>query len=302
MGKVLVIGSSMYDLVTYTDIMPKAGETLTANSFKMGFGGKGANQAIAAAKLGSDVTMVAAVGDDSFGDMMYQNFKSNDIDTQFVYQIPNQSSGIATIIVDETSQNRILIVKGANLDLTKQNIDDALVAYTDIDFLILQLEIDLEIVYYAIEQAKKMGIPILFNPAPAAKGLNLDIITKVDILVPNETELEILSAMPTNTMAEIKQAAQSLLNQGIGAIIVTLGSKGALYLTKDSEILVAAPKVNAIDTTGAGDAFIGAFVSEYSVNKDIEGAIKFAISYASLSTTKKGTQTSYISKDEYLAQ
>ncbi|MFV0322698.1 MAG: ribokinase [Alphaproteobacteria bacterium] len=301
MGKVLVIGSSMYDLVTYTDIMPKAGETLTANSFKMGFGGKGANQAIAAAKLGSDVAMVAAVGDDSFGDMMYQNFKSNDIDTQFVYQIPNQSSGIATIIVDETSQNRILIVKGANLDLTKQNIDDALANYTEIDFLILQLEIDLEIVYYAIEQAKKMGIPILFNPAPAAKGLNLDIITQVDILVPNETELEILSAMPTSNMIEIKQAAQSLLNQGIGAIIVTLGAKGALYLTKESEILVAAPKVNAIDTTGAGDAFIGAFVSEYSVNKDIEGAIKFAIGYASLSTTKKGTQTSYISKDEYLA-
>lgn len=291
----------MYDLVTYTDIMPKAGETLTANSFKMGFGGKGANQAIAAAKLGSDVAMVAAVGDDSFGDMMYQNFKSNDIDTQFVYQIPNQSSGIATIIVDETSQNRILIVKGANLDLTKQNIDDALANYTEIDFLILQLEIDLEIVYYAIEQAKKMGIPILFNPAPAAKGLNLDIITQVDILVPNETELEILSAMPTSNMIEIKQAAQSLLNQGIGAIIVTLGAKGALYLTKESEILVAAPKVNAIDTTGAGDAFIGAFVSEYSVNKDIEGAIKFAIGYASLSTTKKGTQTSYISKDEYLA-
>lgn len=299
MGKVLVIGSSMYDLVTYTDIMPKAGETLTAKSFKMGFGGKGANQAIAAAKLGSDVTMVTAIGDDQFGDITLQNYKDNHIHTDYIYQIKGQSNGIATIIVDETSQNRILIVKGANEYLTKENIDAVFKQNIDIKFVVLQLEISLDIVYYAIEQAQKHHIPVLFNPAPAAKNLDMATICKVDILVPNETELEILSAMPTGNIDEIRAAASSLIHKGIGTIIVTLGSKGALYLTKDKEIYVPAPKVNAIDTTGAGDAFIGAFVTAYTNDDTIEDAIKFAIRYASATTTAKGTQSSYPTKSAF---
>ncbi|MFV0431344.1 MAG: ribokinase [Alphaproteobacteria bacterium] len=298
MGKILVIGSNMHDLITYTSDIPKAGETLAAKNFKMGFGGKGANQAVAAAQLGGDVVMLTAVGDDDFGIKTIDNLKAYQIDTQFVRTISEQSSGIATIIVDKTSQNRILIVQGANMYLTQEDIDNVFSQNENLSFCILQLEIAIPMVYYAIQKAKSLNIPILLNPAPACTDLDMDIISQVDILVPNETELEILSQMPTTNIDEIRAAARSLLKRGIKEIIVTLGSKGALYLSKEQEELFAAPKVDAIDTTGAGDAFIGAFSAECSGGRPIGEAIRFATEYASVSTTSKGTQSSYKKRSE----
>lgn len=299
MSKILVVGSSMYDLVTYAKRMPQGGETLEGQNFKQGFGGKGANQAIAAAKLGAEVVMLTAIGDDVFGEMTFQNYKNHGIDTDFIHPIKGQPNGVATIIVDENAQNRILIVKGANNFLTKQNVDDAFEKLPHLEMIVLQLEISLDIVYYVIEKAKQKNIPVLLNPAPAIQNLNPDILPHLDIFVPNETELEILTQMPVTTAEETEKAAAYLLEKGATHIIVTLGSKGALYMSKGEKFYVKAPKVKAVDTTGAGDGFIGAFVSQYSQHKNMKKAIEFAIAYASASTTMRGTQTSYLSKDEF---
>ncbi len=301
MSDILVIGSSMYDLFTYSDRMAELGETLSANEFKTGFGGKGANQAVAAAKLGSNVTMLSALGDDDFGKQTYKNYQDNNVNTDFIRIIDNQSSGIATIIVDKTAQNRILIVKGANNYLTKEDVDNAFAKLNNIKIVVLQLEISLDIVYYAIQKAKDMGIMVLLNPAPAINDLNMDIVSLVDVLVPNESELNILTNMPVDSKDDIEAAALKLIKSGINNIIVTLGSKGALHINKEEKNYYAAPKVNAIDTTGAGDGFIGAFVHSYSKDNDFSQAIAFAIKYASTSTQKMGTQTSYPNKDDFLS-
>lgn len=299
MSKILVIGSSMYDLVTYAQRMPQGGETLEGQDFKQGFGGKGANQAVAAAKLGADVVMLTALGDDIFGEMTFQNYKNHNIDTDFVHIIKDQPNGVATIIVDEKAQNRILIVKAANNFLTKQKVDEAFEKLNHIQMIVLQLEINLDIVYYVIEKAKQKNIPVLLNPAPAVENLNPDILPLLDIFVPNETELEILTQMPVSTAEETEKAAAYLLEKDVKNIIVTLGSKGALYMSKDDKFYVQAPKVDAIDTTGAGDGFIGAFVQQYTAHNNMKKAIEFAIAYASTSTTMRGTQTSYLSKDAF---
>ncbi len=299
MADILVIGSSMYDLTTYAERMPKAGETLEGNNFQMGFGGKGANQAIAAAKLGAHVAMLTGIGDDNFGDMTYQHYKNHLIDMRFVHKIKGVSNGVASIMVDEQAQNRIVIVKGANNYLTKKHVDDAFLQLSNIQVIVLQLEISLDIVYYAIEKAKQKNITILLNPAPAIESLDRDFAFQADILVPNETELEILTQMPVATRDEVERAALSLVEKGVKNMIVTLGERGALYMNKDTKFYIGAPKVKAVDTTGAGDGFIGAFVSEYIRHKNMERAIEFAISYASYSTTIKGTQTAYVSREAF---
>lgn len=293
MSDILVIGSSMYDLFTYTDHAPQGGETLEANHFAESFGGKGANQAIAAAKLGANVAMLTALGDDNFGKQMLQNFETHQISTENIHMIKGSPSGIATIIVEKSGQNRILIVKGANDHLTKKHVDQLFEKQTQAKLLVLQLEINLNVVYYAIEKAAELNIPILLNPAPAHKDLSLDKISSVDFFVPNETELELLTHMPVSSHEEIEKAAQFLIEKGMKEVIVTLGSKGALYVNKDHSKHYPAPKVKAIDTTGAGDAFIGAFSCQYIKDQDIEKAIPFAIEYASQSVQKKGTQSSY---------
>ncbi len=301
MADILVIGSSMYDLTTYVERMPKAGETLEGNNFQMGFGGKGANQAIAAAKLGGNIAMLTAIGVDNFGEMTYQNYKNHHIDTRFIHPIKDQPNGVAAIIVDEQGQNRIIIVKGANDYLTKEHVDEAFAQLSDIQILILQLEISLDIVHYAIKKAKQKNIAVLLNPAPAARDLDKEIISQLDIFIPNETELEILTQLSVKTQKEVEKAAQSLIQKGVKNIIVTLGEKGAFYTNGEKQFYALAPKVKAIDTTGAGDGFIGAFVSEYISHKNMKKAIEFAISYASISTTEKGAQTSYLSRVDFEA-
>ncbi len=302
MADILVVGSSMYDLITYTERMPKGGETLAGDNFKQGFGGKGANQAIAAAKLGGSVAMLTAIGDDSFGVMTAQNYQDHHIDMRFIHKIEGQPNGVATIVVDGAGQNRIIIVKGANDYISKEHVDDAFAQLKDIKMVVLQLEISLDIVYYTIQKAKQHNIAVLLNPAPAIDHLDMALIGQLDFFVPNETELEILTKMPVSTAEETEKAAAYLIGKGVKNIIVTLGEKGALYMDKDSYFYIKAPQVNAIDTTGAGDSFIGAFVSQYTQHNRIKEAIEYAIAYASLSTTAKGTQSAYLSKEEFEKQ
>jgi ribokinase len=299
--EIAVIGSSMVDLIAYTDVVPKAGETMVANDFQMGCGGKGANQAVAASMLGSNVMMMARVGDDAFADNTINNFQKYGVNTDHVEKVSGVSSGVAPIWVDKDSQNRILIIPGANNHLLPADIDAAADALKACKMIILQLEIPLETVYHAIDFGNSNGIPVILNPAPATTALDLDYACKCDFFVPNETELEILTGMPVETIDQIKAAADTLLAKGLKNLIVTLGEKGALWLRGDEETLVDAPSVNAVDTTGAGDAFIGCFAHSYSQNADVVEAMSLAVKYASHSVTAKGTQTSYATGEQLAA-
>jgi ribokinase len=297
--EIAVIGSSMVDLIAYTDVIPKAGETLVAKDFQMGCGGKGANQAVAASKLGSSVMMMARVGDDAFADNTIANFQSYGVNTDHVEKVAGVSSGVAPIWVDKDSQNRILIIPGANNHLLPADIDAASERLKACGMIILQLEIPLETVYYAIDFGNANGIPVILNPAPATTALDLDYACRCDFFVPNETELEILTGMPVETLDQIRAAADTLLAKGLKNLIVTLGEKGALWLHGGEETQIAAPTVDAVDTTGAGDAFIGCFAHSYCQNGDVAKAMELAVRYASHSVTGKGTQTSYASGTDW---
>ncbi len=299
--KIAVIGSNMVDLIAYVNDMPVAGETLEAPDFSLGCGGKGANQAVAAAKYGADVMMMTKVGDDIFADNTIKNFAKYNIDTKYVEKVANTSSGVAPIFVDKSGQNRILIIKGANKNLLSEDIDKASEDLKKCDLIILQLEINLETVYHAINFGKKNNIPVLLNPAPATKELDINEACKCDFFVPNETELAILTDMPVETDEQIKEAALYLVNKGLKNVIVTMGSRGSMWVTKDTCHIQKAFKVNAVDTSGAGDAFIGCFASCYVKTKDVISSMKEAGAFSALSVTKKGTQISYPEKDEVLS-
>ena len=299
--KITVVGSNMVDLITYVDRMPREGETIEASRFEMGFGGKGANQAVAAALLGADVAMVTKVGDDLFGPNTKKNFERYGIDTSHVEIVPGVSSGVAPIFVDPKSHNSILIIKGANARLAPADIDAAADKILASDLVIMQLEVELETVYYTIELCRKAGVPVILNPAPANPALDLSRIASVFLFSPNETELQTLTGMPTGNLDEVKAAARFLLSKGLTRVIVTLGEKGSLYLSKDEERLVPAFLVASVDTTGAGDAFIGCFAVKYIETCDFLKALESANKYAALSTMKNGTQKSFPDKAAFEA-
>ncbi|WP_196600220.1 ribokinase [Pectinatus frisingensis] len=295
--KIAVIGSNMVDLISYIDRMPADGETLEAPEFSLGCGGKGANQAVAAAKYGSNVMMLTKVGNDIFADNTINNLKKYNIDTTYAERVNNVSSGVAPIFVDVSGQNRILIIKGANKCLLPADIDKAAESLKKCSILILQLEINLETVYHAIEFGSKNNIPVLLNPAPGNAGLDIKKICKCDFFVPNETELSIITGMPTNTEENIKKAALTLIEKGIKNVIVTMGARGSMWVTEGKIQCLKAFKVDAVDTSGAGDAFIGCFASCYVKNHDVLKSMREASAFSALSVMKKGTQISYPEKE-----
>src|SRR5579863_6260711 len=245
--RIAVIGSNMVDLITYVSRMPVKGETVEAPSFEMGHGGKGANQAVAAAKLGASVVMVTKVGDDMFADNTIRNLKSFGIDTAHVERVKGRSSGVAPIMVEPSGENSILIVKGANADLGPADIERAAEALKACDLILLQLEVPLETVYAAIAFGKRHGIRTVLNPAPATPELDPEKVRDVSFFVPNETELAILTGMPVGTDDEIGQAAQSLVKKGVETVILTLGSRGALLTTASGVRRIAPVRVDPID-------------------------------------------------------
>lgn len=299
--KIAVIGSTMMDIVSYMDRMPEGGETRRVEGFHIASGGKGANQAIAAAKLGADVVMMTAVGDDMFGEQSRKNFQNHHIDMSLVKTAKDTSNGIATIVVERSGQNRILINPGANEKLTPADIEKAGAELAACGLFVLQLEVPLETVYAAIHFAKKHGIKVLLNPAPASRELSLDMACQCDFFVPNETELSILVNKPVDTVAQVQEAAKSLVAQGLTNVIVTMGSRGSLLVTAEETQLVPSLKVDAVDSTGAGDAFIGCFVDTYARTQDVLGSMQRASQYAALSVTRKGTQNSYADAREFAA-
>jgi ribokinase len=298
-GKIAVVGSNMVDLVTYVKRMPRMGETIEAPSFEMGHGGKGANQAVAAARLGASVLMVTKVGDDMFADNTIKNLASFGVDTRYVSSVKGRSSGVAPIMVDPSGENSILIVKGANADLSPADVERAAEDLKQCDLILLQLEIPVETVYAAIEFGKRHGVKTLLNPAPAVENLDAERIRHATFLTPNETELAILSGMPVESEAEIEAAAHSLMATGIETIIVTMGSRGALLLTGDQAKRIAPVRVTPVDTTGAGDAFVGSFARYYVDGLGLEAALDKAVRYAADSITRRGTQKAYATEAEF---
>ncbi|RMS11287.1 Carbohydrate kinase, PfkB [Pseudomonas coronafaciens pv. coronafaciens] len=293
MNKIAVIGSNMVDLITYIDRMPLQGETLEAPGFAMGCGGKGANQAVAAARLGTSVLMLTKVGDDMFADNTLGNFKRHGIDTRYVTRVAGVPSGVAPIFVSSDSHNSILIVKGANAHLKPADIDHAEAALIECRLIVLQLEIDLATVYYAIEFAKRHGIEVLLNPAPALAGLSRDHLAQLDFFIPNESELALITGKSVGGPESALIAARELAAQGIRHVIVTLGEHGALYVGEEGEFHVPGREVVARDTCGAGDAFIGCFAHYWTKDVDMRAAITQAVAYSACSVTALGTQSSY---------
>lgn len=298
---IAVIGSNMVDLISYITRMPAEGETIEAPDFKMGCGGKGANQAIAAAKLGAKVLMLTRVGNDVFADNTIENFRKHGIDSRYILK-SEASSGVAPIFVDPESHNSIIIVKGANNLLSPADIEAAKQDILKCKLIVLQLEIPTETVYYAIEFGKQHNIPVLLNPAPAQPDLVLEKVKSCEFIVPNETELSLLTGMPVDNEDDIKNAAHALQQAGVKNVIVTLGSKGALWLNEQGqERRFAAVTVKAQDSTGAGDAFIGCFSHVYVKTGDIAQAIEAANHYAADSVTRLGTQSSYHERAAFVA-
>lgn len=295
--KICVAGSANMDLVTSVKRMPIPGETILGTAFNTFFGGKGANQAVMAAKLGGDVTMLAKVGKDVFGKQYLENFRNYGIHTDTVAETADHATGIAAITVDEIGQNAIIVVGGANMAITPADMDALSESILSAGAAVCQLEIPLESTQRFLEIAKKGKVPTIFNPAPA-QPLPDDIYPLCDFFCPNESETALLTGLKVESVEEAERAAQVFLEKGVGAVIVTLGSHGALYVSKTESLHIPAMKVKAVDTTGAGDSFIGTFAFFIAGGSDVKTALKNAVRASAISVQKAGAQTSYPSYEE----
>ena len=285
-SKICVIGSSNIDQIAYTKNIPADGETLFGDSFQMGFGGKGANQAVMAGLLGADVYMITCLGDDVYKEMTINNYEANNVNTDHI-QLVKGASGVAPIWVDATGQNRIIVIPGANNEIDAQKAISSIEEIGDISVLVGQCEIPMEVNHEVFQYAKSNSVTTIFNPAPAKK-LERDFLEHISWLIPNENEFELISGMEPNDDNFLKFNEEIPCN-----LIVTLGEKGAVLVDENKTHYYEAPTVNAIDTTGAGDSFIGTFAYELSESNSPESCIKKAVEKASQSVTKKGTQSSY---------
>jgi ribokinase len=299
--RIAVVGSANIDLVTFADRFPKAGETIFGQTFDLGFGGKGANQAAASRLCGADVFMIARVGSDLFGPATIQNFKKLGIDATHVKQIEGVSSGVAPIFVEPNGQNRILVVKGANDLLKPADVDAAADLLKTVDCMVLQFEIPLETVYYGVSFARQNGIRCIVNPAPA-QPIDMKALAGLNYLVPNESEAETITGMPVRNVDDAKKCAEKLLSEGVKRVILTLGANGSLLASRDGMEHIPAFNVKSIDSTGAGDAFIGSFAVFLSEGLPEREAVRRANLYAGLSTTGVGTQKSFYDRARYDAE
>jgi ribokinase len=296
--RIAVVGSANVDLTTFSDHFPKPGETIFGQRFDLGFGGKGANQAVAARLCGAEVFMVARVGDDLFGPATIRNFESLGIDPTYVKPVKGVSSGVAPIFVESNGQNRIIVVKGANDHLRPADVDAAADTLRTAGCIVLQFEIPLETVYYTIQFARKNKIRCILNPAPA-QPIDLQSVADLDYFVPNESEAETITGIPVHTVDDARKCAGKLLGSGIRRVLITLGSKGSLLAGSDGMHHIPAFPMKSIDSTGAGDAFIGSFATFLAEGIAELSATKRANLYAGLSTLGVGTQKSFYNRSKF---
>jgi ribokinase len=285
--KILVLGSFMMDLVVRTPRAPENGETIMGTSFSRFPGGKGANQAVAAARLGGNVTMAGKLGTDPFGDEMLSTVEKENVDTQYILHDPQHPTGVGSITLDENGNNRIIVVPGANLQYNESDLEMIVDVIKEADLFVVQLEMDLQMTGKAIEIAHRANVPVILNPAPA-RVLNDELLAKVTFLTPNETEAEILTGIKVSGLRDAEKAANVLLSKGVKHVVITLAEKGALVATASGSRYVPGYPVKPVDTVAAGDAFNGALAVALVDGKPIEEAVSFANAVGALAVTKAG--------------
>jgi len=289
--KITVVGSINMDLIVRTPRIPSPGETIIGSGFHTAPGGKGANQAVAAARLGAQVSMVGRVGKDEFASILLKNLTLANVNTQFIYQDREATTGVALIEVDDSGENSIVVASGANMRVTSLDVDAAHEAISASDLLLLQLGIPLKTILQAAVLAKRKNVTVILNPAPARK-LTSELLNLVDILIPNETETALLTGLPVGSQSEIRAAASSLVTSGVKTVILTLGENGALLTQGGKSDIFPAFLVNPVDTTGAGDAFVGGFAVALAEGKSMTEAIRWGNAAGALATTRLGAQPS----------
>lgn len=295
MNKICVLGSMNMDLVLKVNNMPQVGETILSEGIVKIPGGKGANQAVAAKRCGSEVRMIAKVGKDDNGKILKRKLLEDNINVDYVFEDENELTGTALIMVNKQGDNSIIVVPGANNNMEKQEIEKAMKAIEASDILIAQFETSEDITLDAFKEAKKLGKLTVLNPAPA-KRIDEELLKVTDIIIPNETEAEILTGIKIENIEGAEEAAQVFLTKGVKCVIITLGSKGAAIITKEFSMVVEAFKVKAIDTTAAGDSFIGALCSKLDFNnlnkENLVDSVIFANKVSSIAVQRKGAQPS----------
>lgn len=304
MNNILVIGSLNMDFMLEVEHIPLPGETILGRRVSLIPGGKGANQAYTLGKLEKNIQMIGAVGDDDFGDRLIQNLQRVGVGTYGIEKKAGVPSGQAFIHVSKDGENSITVIQGANQKITKQWIEKQEELIKACDVLIMQLEIPLDVVTYAAQKAKACGKIVVLDPAPAVRNLPEELLKNVDVIKPNETEISILSDQPIRNKEELLHVAKGILEKGVGNVLVTLGGDGVLFVNREIEQFFPAEKVNAVDTTAAGDSFTAAFVAALEVNEDrtlnYAEAIRFAIKVAGMVVSRKGAQTSIPSLGEVM--
>jgi ribokinase len=289
--RIVVVGSVNADMVVKSQCLPRPGETVTGGQFVMAAGGKGANQAVAAARLGAEVTLVAKVGHDLFGRQAIANYQQEGIVTDYILSDPAQATGVALILVDGQGENLISVASGANYAITPQEVSQAADRIRTADLVMLQLEIPQEVVQYTVGLAAAAAVPVILNPAPAAP-LDAGLLRQVTYLTPNESEAERLTGVKVEDEASARVAAQQLCQCGVGHVIVTMGRRGALVADRRQAMMIPGYAVEAIDTTAAGDAFNGGLACALARGASLEEAVREANLVGALSVTRLGAQPS----------
>ena len=295
--KIVVIGSFNTDMIVKVPRIPKPGETVLGGKFSTAAGGKGATQAVAAARIGGDVTFIARLGDDNLGKEAIESFESESINTRYIKKDVIDPSGVALIFVDEKGENSIGVALGANSKLSSMDVNEAKEAIESAEILLMQLETPIATVEQAATIAKAAGVKVILNPAPA-QVLDDALLGNITVITPNESEAEVLTGITVVDFSSAEQAAEVLLNRGVKVVIVTMGAKGALLKTQNLAKVVPGLKVEAVDATAAGDVFNGSLVVAMSEGKTLEESVEFANSAAALSVTKLGAQPSAPTRTE----
>lgn len=289
--QILVVGSSNTDMVIKAAHLPRPGETILGGTFFMNPGGKGANQAVAIARLGGPVTFICKTGSDIFGHQSQQLFEEEGINTSYIFSDPEHPSGVALITVDEQAENCIVVASGANANLLPSDLEKAEEAIEQADLVLMQLEVPMETVHFVADMAWEKGKKVILNPAPA-HPLSAELLRRLYLITPNETEAEMISGVKITDESSAIEAARVLSGMGVQNVIITLGSKGALLYSDGKSEKVPAWKVEAVDTTAAGDVFNGALTVALSEGRDLKEATRFACKASAISVTRVGAQSS----------
>jgi ribokinase len=292
---VLAVGSVNMDMVVTCQRFPRPGETIFAHSFGTFPGGKGANQAVACARLGGRVTFLGKMGEDAFAEELTENLRSNGVTVERLSS--SSPTGVALITVDDAGENQIIVASGSNMELSIEDVDRHEALFAEAGVVLLQLEIPLEAVIRSVALARRHGATVILNPAPACH-LSASLLAQVDILTPNRIEAAQLAGLPTDGVPDATASAQTLLDRGVGAVVVTLGAEGVLIVTEEGERCIPAHSVHAIDTTGAGDAFNGALACALAEGRALDEAVQFANAAAAVAVTRLGAQVALPDRPE----